>query len=121
VGPSIAQVVAAEDRTATVYGKAVSQFVKGRATGRELAALIEDTILPDLRSAGAPLRAIGKVAREQQQLVADAGEYVRLRDDSWHMRAEGLRAGNMRTLREADKTERAALAAFERIRPADVK
>jgi rhomboid protease GluP len=121
VGPSIAQVVAAEDRTASIYEKAVSQFVKGRATGEELAALIEGTILPDLRSAGGALRTVGKVAREQQQLVANAGEYVRLRDDSWQQRAEGLRAGNMRTLREADKTERAALAAFERIRPADLK
>ena len=121
VGPSIAQIVAAEDRTAAVYQKAVNQFVKGRASAEELATLIDGTIVPDLQSAGAPLRTLGKVAREQQPLVADAGEYVRLRIESWQLRADGLRAGNMRTLREADKTERAALTAFERIRPSDQK
>jgi rhomboid protease GluP len=121
VGPSIAQVVAAEDRTASAYQKAVSQFVKGRAAAEELATLIERTIVPDLQSAAAPLHALGKVAREQQPLVADAGEYERLRLESWSLRAEGLREGNMRTLREADTTERAALTAFERIRPSDQK
>jgi len=121
VGPSIAQVVAAEDRTASVYQHAVNQFVKGRADAEELASLIEGTILPDLQSASAPLRTIGKVAREQRPLIADAGEYVRLRSESWQMRADGLRAGNMHTLREADKTERAALTAFERVRPSDQK
>jgi membrane associated rhomboid family serine protease len=121
VGPSIAQIVAAEDRTAGIYQKAVNRFVKGRATADELATLIEGTILPDLDSAAAPLRTLGKVAREQQPLVADAGEYARLRSESWQMRADGLRAGNMHTLREADKSERAALTAFERIRPSDQK
>lgn len=119
VGPSIAQVVAAEDRTTSVYQKAVNRFVKGRADAEELATLIERTILPDLESASAALRSIGKVAREQQPLVANATEYVRLRSESWSLRAEGLREGSNRTLREADKTERAALTAFERIRPSD--
>jgi membrane associated rhomboid family serine protease len=119
VGPSIAQVVAAEDRTATAYEKAVSQFVKGRAAAEELATLIDQTIVPDLQSAAASLHMVGKVAREQQQLVADAGEYERLRLESWSLRAEGLREGNMRTLREAETTERAALTLFERIRPSE--
>jgi rhomboid protease GluP len=121
VGPSIAAVVAAEDRTATVYQKAVSQFVKGRAAAEELATLIEGTIVPELQQAAASLRTLGKVAREQQPLVADATEYERLRLESWSLRAEGLREGNMRTLREADKTERAALTRFERIRPSEPK
>jgi membrane associated rhomboid family serine protease len=121
VGPSIAQVVAAEDRTAKVYQHAVSQFVKGRATAEELAGLIEDTILPDLQSASAPLQILGRVAREQQPLVADAGEYVRFRNESWQLRADGLRAGDMRALKAADKAERAALTAFERIRPSEQK
>jgi hypothetical protein len=121
IGPSVAQVVAAEDRTAKVYQYAVSQFVKGRATAEELASLIEDTILPDLQSASAPLRMLGRVAREQQPLVADAGEYVRFRNESWQLRADGLRAGDMRGLKAADKAERAALTAFERIRPSEQK
>jgi membrane associated rhomboid family serine protease len=118
IGPSIAQVVAAEDRTTNAYQHAVNQFVKGRANAAELATLIEKTILPDLQVAGAPLRTLGKVAHEQQTLVADASEYLRLRTESWQLRADGLRARDMHALREADKTERSALTALDRVRPA---
>jgi len=116
VGPEIAHVVAAEDRTAALYEKAVAQFVKGRATGAELAQLVERTIVPDLETASARMQSLGKVPRQQRVLVADACNYVRLRIESWRLRADGLRKGNMRTLREADRIERASLEAFERIR-----
>ncbi len=118
ISPRIAQVVAAEDRTANAYQHAVNQFVKGRANAAELATLIEKTILPDLQAVGATLLTLGKVAPEQQALVADAGEYMRLRTESWQLRADGLRARDMHALREADKTERSALTALDRLRPA---
>ena len=119
VGPQIAQVVAAEDRTSALYEKAVARFVKGRATGAELAALVERTILPDLQAASARMQALGKIPNQQRLLVTDACNYVRLRIESWRLRADGLRKGNMRTLREADRIERASLEAFERIRPTE--
>jgi hypothetical protein len=46
-------------------------------------------------------------------MVQKASEYLRLRQDSWRLRAEGLRAGRARTLQEADLTERSALAALD--------
>jgi hypothetical protein len=121
VGPQIAEVVAVEDRTSDMYQHAVGEYVKGRASGKELATLIDRMILPDLEGAAKQLRSVGKVAAEQQHLVTDASEYVRLRMDSWRLRADGLRNGSMRTLRDADKVERSALVIFERIRPADQK
>ena len=82
--------------------------------------------------------------QEHQPLVAGAEEYVRLRAESWRLRAEGLRKANMvqkpaktdrapaeslqaearyratmRTLGQAEATERASLEALQRIRPSD--
>jgi rhomboid protease GluP len=119
VGPEIARVVAAEDRTAALYQQAVAQFVKGRATATELAALVERSIVPDLQAAGARMQTLGNIPQTQRVLVTDTCNYVRLRIESWRLRADGLRKGNMRILREADKIERASLQAFERIRSSE--
>jgi hypothetical protein len=57
------------------------------------------------------------VPTEQQQLVANAEEYFKLRDASWRLRAGALHRSDARGLRDADKVERASLEALEKIRP----
>ena len=49
-------------------------------------------------------------------LVDAADEYLRLRDDSWRLRAEGLKAHSMPALEGADSAERASLDAFARLK-----
>ena len=56
---------------------------------------------------------------EAQPLVTSAEEYLRLREESWSLRSEALRKGSMAGLQGADRAQRAALAAFHRIRPAE--
>src|SRR6202040_237633 len=56
-----------------------------------LAELIEVKIVPELRGARDRLVALRGVPREQQHLIADAEEYLRLRSESWRLRAQGLR------------------------------
>jgi hypothetical protein len=41
---------------------------------------------------------------------------LRLRDQSWRLRAEGLRKSSMRTLRKADDSEHTSLEAFEQLK-----
>jgi hypothetical protein len=53
------------------------------------------------------------VPAEHQRAIAKATEYLTLRQDSWRLRAEGLRAGNTRTLQQADAAEHSALTALE--------
>jgi hypothetical protein len=53
------------------------------------------------------------VPRDHQSLFTDISDYVKLREDSWRLRAEGLRAGQMATLQKADIAQRAALTALE--------
>jgi hypothetical protein len=119
VRPELARVVASEDRTAIAYGSAVDRFKLGRITAEALARLIERTIIPELQATHARLEAIDGVPPEHQPLVAAAREYLRLRDESWHLRAEALHKRSMAALQGADKAERASLQAFKRITPAD--
>jgi rhomboid protease GluP len=149
VKPEMERVVALEDRTSRAYATAAEGFRKGRITAEALARLIDRTIMPELQAADARVKAIDRVPHEHQPLVADAEEYLRLRAESWRLRAEGLRRMNTPRPREAgtdwesstrsrlraetqhnvdgllrgraEGTERASLEVLQRIRPVDQK
>jgi rhomboid protease GluP len=112
----IAHVIAFEDRTARAYETAVNQFRLGAITAEALARVIDRTIVPELQAIQARLKSLDRVPPVQQALLASAGEYLRLRDQSWRLRAEGLVKSSARTLRKADETEHASLRALEPIR-----
>ena len=117
VRPEIAQIAVVEERTAGAYDAAVVKFRRRRIDAEGLVQLIDRTILPQLQAARARVKALRGVPREQESLVAAAEEYFQLREQSWRRRAEGLVRSNFDMLREAEKTERAALEAFQRTRP----
>jgi hypothetical protein len=48
--------------------------------------------------------------------MAAAAEYIRLREESWRLRVEGLRGGKMDVLREADRVEQASLEMLRKLR-----
>ena len=149
VRPEIARVVALEDRTASTYKTAADRFNSGRITvDTLLAQLIDRTIVPEVEAAQAHLRALDRVPQEHQALVADAEEFLRLRHESWRLRAEGLRKtsrllmqpgrtgtsndvarlraeaqyrSNMIALGNAEGAERASLEALQKIRPVEQK
>jgi membrane associated rhomboid family serine protease len=115
--PDVARVLAVENRSATDYAAAIQQFKLGALKGDAIAQMIERRFEPELDQIDARLTGLGKVPAEQQPLVAAAGEYVKLRRESWQLRAKGFHKFSMRLLRDADEKERAALAALERLRP----
>jgi membrane associated rhomboid family serine protease len=108
VRPEIERVVGLEDRTASAYRTAVDRFRHGRITAEAVAQLIDRTIEPELRAADARLKAVDGVPREQQPLVASAEEYLRLRYESWRLRAERLHKTDVPTVQEARDTEPAS-------------
>jgi membrane associated rhomboid family serine protease len=105
VRPELVKVVAVEDRTARAYQAAADQFRKGRMTGEALAQVIDASIVPELQATDVRLKALARVPPEHQSLVADAEEYVRLRTQSWRLRAEGIRRSNAPAVRRASRTE----------------
>jgi rhomboid protease GluP len=115
--PEIARIALVEARTAGSYDAAVARFRLGRLPAKGLVLLIDQTIIPELQADRARLNALRGVPREQLPLVAAAEEYFQLRRQSWQRRAQGLRQSNMNMLREADQTERDALAAFQKMQP----
>lgn len=115
--PQLAHITAVEQRTAGAYDAAVGEFKLGRMPAKRLAQLIERTILPDLESVRARLAELRGVPREQAPLVEAAETYFKLREQSWRRRAEGLLRSNLSMLRDAERTERAALEAFQKVQP----
>jgi hypothetical protein len=100
VRPEIGRIIVIEDRTARVYQAARDQFNKGATTARALADVIERKIVPELQAAGLRLKSLHRIAPEQQPLVADAEEYLRLRSESWRLRVAGLRQTNPAAFRQ---------------------
>ncbi len=119
VRPEITRVLAIEESTASAYRGAVQQFKLGTVTAEGLAQMIERKITPELNAMQARLKTLGRVPPEHQQLLASAEEYLRLRDESWRLRAAALHKSSMPALRNAEGAERASLQAFERIKPAE--
>lgn len=116
VKPEIDLVVAVEARSADLYERAVNQFRLGGISAEALAQIIDRTILPELQAAHARLTALDRVPSEHQSIVARATEYLRLRTESWKLRADGLLNGSMPTLQKADRTERASLDVLDGVR-----
>jgi hypothetical protein len=118
VRPELERLAATEERTATIYEKAVAQFKIGALSAKALAQVIDRSIVPELRAARARIEAITGVPRQHQTLIASAEEYLRLRDQSWRIRSEALHKASMGALRDADRIERDSLEALQRVRPA---
>jgi hypothetical protein len=121
VKPEIERVVAFESRSASAYQKSVEQFTLGGISSEALAEIINRTILPELQAIRAGLKALDRVPAQHRRMVERAEEYLRLRHESWRLRAEGLQKHNMLTLRTADRTELASLDVLEAIMPPDQK
>jgi len=119
VRPEIAHVLDLEARTAAPYAKAVGQFKLGAASTDALATLIDRQILPELRETQTRLDQLRGVPPEHRALLQDAQRYVRLRTESWDLRARALHSSSMRALRLADAKERESLDAFDQLKAED--
>jgi hypothetical protein len=62
-------------------------------------------------------RLIAGVPRQQQPLVEGAGDFLRLRRESWLLRARALHEASLDKLRHADEVERASLDVLRQLRP----
>jgi rhomboid protease GluP len=115
VRPELQKVAAIEHRTARIYDRAVGRFTKGEIQVKELAELIDGTILPELLTAHKRLGQLKGIPREHEPMVAGAREYFTLREKGWRIRADALRKINRATLRQADEIGDEALRALAEV------
>jgi membrane associated rhomboid family serine protease len=116
VRPEINRVIAVEGRTAGLYDKEVDRFRRGRITASALADVIEKTIVPELHVVAGRLRALQDVPPEHQPLIATAETFLKLRHESWRLRAVALHKSDTLGLRQADSKEQASRDAFHRLK-----
>ena len=116
VKPEVARALAVEDRTSQLYDKAVKQFQLGSIDAESLAQVIESRVLPELQAAASRLKSLERVPADHRPLVSKTEEYLRLRSESWRLRADGLRKHEMPTVQRADRTARAALDVYDAIK-----
>ena len=115
VRQEIDRVLAVETRTAGLYDKEVDRFRRGRIIAVALADVIEKTIVPELQMVAGRLRALRDLPPEQQPLVASAEMFLKLRDESWKLRAGALHKSDTQGLRQADSKEQASREVLQRL------
>jgi membrane associated rhomboid family serine protease len=110
------KLIALEISTARLYEKEVDRFRRGRITAAALGDVIDKSIVPELRVVAGRLRALKDVRPEDQELMATAMNFLKLRDESGRLRSTALHKSDMPGLRQADKRELASLEAFQLLR-----
>jgi membrane associated rhomboid family serine protease len=110
----IPRVIDLEKRTASTYDAEVMRFRRGRKTADALAD-VADGIASEVHAMRASLSTLTKVPSQHQPMLVDAMEYLRLREESWRLRVEGLRAGKMPTLQRAERVESEAKTIFSKV------
>ena len=112
VRPEIERLLAVESRIAAIYDAAAAQFRLGTLDSESLARVIERKIKPELQGVRVRVMSLDNVRSDQEPLLQKAREYLRLRDESWRLRAEALHRRDMKGLQKVELTERASLAAL---------
>ncbi len=115
VRQEIDRVISVEVRTAVLYDKEVDRFRRGRISVAALAGVIEKTIVPDLDAVAGRLRALQEVPPKHRPLIASAEAFLKLRHDSWRLRAVALHKADMQGLRHAESKEQASREALRRL------
>jgi rhomboid protease GluP len=108
VRPEIQRLVELEQRTAKMYASSYGTFNNNQMDIDTLARVIERTIVPALQEADDRVKFLQGVPQEERLRMSEAREYLRLRVESWLLRARGLRATNapMRSMTSADADAR---------------
>src|SRR5262245_184729 len=112
VRPEIERLLEVESETTAIYDAAAAQFKRGTLDSESLARLIERKIKPQLQGVRVRVMSLDNVRDDHQPLLEKAKEYLRLRDESWRLRADALHRRDMKSLQRVELTERASLAAL---------
>jgi len=104
---------AADQQAATAYNDAVKLLRAGKITPGQLGQIIETKVIPPAREG---YEAVSKLTADAEQQAKQQAltDYMRLRLESWTLRAQGARADSVDLFRAADKKQAEAQAAMRR-------
>ena len=114
VPAEVARVIDVEARTAALYDAKTDRVRKGLISADELATIAE-AIGAEVHTTRVTLAAIRNIPVDHRELLKETSEYLRLREESWRLRVEGLRKGRMPTLQDATVRDRESMRAYERV------
>ena len=112
IRPEIERLLAVESQTTAIYDAAAAQFRRGTLDSESLARVIERKIKPEFQGVRVRVMSLDNVRSDQEPVLEKAREYLRLRDESWRLRAEALHRRDLKGLQKVELTERASLAAL---------
>jgi hypothetical protein len=110
--PEIERLLTVESETTALYDAAAAQFKRGTLDSESLARFIERKIKPQLQGVRVRVMSLENVRTDHEPSLEKAREYLRLRDESWRLRADALHRRDMKGLQRVELTERASLAAL---------
>ena len=87
----VAAVTALEERTAKQYETEVDRYRAGGSSADHLIRTIERAIVPELQAAQGRIEQLDRVPDEQRPSIDHTNQYLRLRQESWRLRIDGLR------------------------------
>jgi rhomboid protease GluP len=120
---SVADVAGAIERFTPVESRAIDGFngmidcyKGGKITGAEAARIVEKDVLPPWRASRERLAALGHVPAAQKKLVSLMLRYMKLREESWELFAEGARQEDAGKIRQGNAKSAEAEKVVQEIR-----
>jgi rhomboid protease GluP len=120
---SVADVPAAIERFTTIESRAIDEFNAttdryrgGELPGTEAARIIEKDVLPPWRAERERLSALRHVPAAQKRLVTLMLRYMKLREESWELFAEGARQEDAGKIRQGNAKNAEAEKVVQEIR-----
>jgi hypothetical protein len=99
VGAAIGRFTPVESRALDQFNATIDRYKGGEIPGAEAARIVEKDVLPPWRASRESLAALRHVPAAQKRLVSLMLRYMKLREESWELFAEGARqedAGKIR-------------------------
>jgi rhomboid protease GluP len=116
VAGAIERFTPVESRAIDGFNAMIDRYKGGSITGAEAARIVEKNVLPPWRASRERLAALGRVPAAQKKLVSLMLRYMKLREESWELFAEGARQEDAGKIRQGNAKNAEAVRVVEEIR-----
>jgi rhomboid protease GluP len=116
VAGAIGRFTPVESRAIDGFNAMIDRYKGGKITGAEAAGIVEKDVLPPWRASRERLVALEYVPAPQKKLVSLMLRYMKLREESWELFAEGARQEDADKIRQGNAKNAEAVRVVEEIR-----